>query len=766
MLLSHTVLAVAYGGLLASAYPEPGRARVYQDAKLTNPAYIQEQASASGGVWQWVPDAPQMVMGGPPAPPGRFPGSTPPHQSPYDIPEPPHPPFPPPTEDEPKWPPRRPDHPPPPPPPGPPQSPPGPPPESPPGAPHELNLTIYQFLESTSHFSRIFKLVNYTEEITNLLNDSTAKLTFFAVPNWALPDPRPHKPHDDIQDNDVLDTLAAAEGLIHVRDGEDDDEDKKKFLRAVLKAILKYETLPTALNSSELAKNTTFATSFSIPDGSLDGQPLRVRIGSRPDVFGLQLDVNLLSKVVWPDIRTKNGLIHVVNKPVLPPPSAFQIGFLVPEVFSTATSALQRVGLTDGVDWRDVPSPDREHTNEGSPVVTFFAPTNRAFARLPRDLRIFLFSPWGEKVLKKLLQFHIVPDLVLHADYIHNVSESDAKHTRRELEGYDFLDVLGNLVHGAGEMSDGPTHAQYQYHSYDHDKKEGPWSGEPQYWPQPPLDGPWQAPPPPPPHVPSGDGRHYRYPSPPPYRKEHARYPPFEGSGPHSPPFPPPPPSHPAFERWHHYPAPFPPPPPFSEDGPHCSPPHYPPAEYKPHFPPHPQPPYHPFPYEGGHSPEGGPRFPPPPRYPPFEEHPPHFPPPPPPPPHGDHPHRPRPPRPEVVFHRNLTHPTLLADHPLSLEVVQFKHTIPIPGHSRTFYHTLTFAHGARVIVSDIPTRNGVLHIVDRLLNPRGPPKREVAPGVPGEDDEPHRGLFADGDGEEQEWEGWQEWLPRWADQA
>lgn len=52
---------------------------------------------------------------------------------------------------------------------------------------------------------------------------------------------------------------------------------------------------------------------------------------------------------------------------------------------------------------------------DGSPAVTFFAPTNRAFASLPGKLKFFLFSPLGERVLKKLLEFHIVPELVLHA---------------------------------------------------------------------------------------------------------------------------------------------------------------------------------------------------------------------------------------------------------------------------------------------------------------------------------------------------------------
>ena len=62
------------------------------------------------------------------------------------------------------------------------------------------------------------------------------------------------------------------------------------------------------------------------------------------------------------------------------------------------------------MEWRKVPA----GTVDGSPAVSFFAPTNKAFEKLPHGLRRFLFSPFGEKALKKLLQYHIIPEFVLH----------------------------------------------------------------------------------------------------------------------------------------------------------------------------------------------------------------------------------------------------------------------------------------------------------------------------------------------------------------
>jgi len=118
------------------------------------------------------------------------------------------------------------------------------------------------------------------------------------------------------------------------------------------------------------------------------------------------------------------GFVHAVNHPLIPPPSVFQELYFASDYFSTfvrgffflnfylrltslKTSAIQRSGLTDLLDLRYT------HKNgfEGAPLVTVFAPTNHAFQRLPKRLKFFLFSPFGERVLKKLLQYHIVPDL-------------------------------------------------------------------------------------------------------------------------------------------------------------------------------------------------------------------------------------------------------------------------------------------------------------------------------------------------------------------
>ena len=68
---------------------------------------------------------------------------------------------------------------------------------------------------------------------------------------------------------------------------------------------------------------------------------------------------------------------------------------------------LERVGLADAVDFCC--------GFEGSAGTTVFAPRNRAFKKLPVDLRTYLFAPAGRRALEKLLRFHIIPGLVLQS---------------------------------------------------------------------------------------------------------------------------------------------------------------------------------------------------------------------------------------------------------------------------------------------------------------------------------------------------------------
>ncbi|KAL0947253.1 hypothetical protein HGRIS_013374 [Hohenbuehelia grisea] len=299
--------------------------------------------------------------------------------------------------------------------------------------------SIYETLVDSPQFSNLTRILGYDKDIVKLLNDSSdAGLTFFALPDWAFPKRhgKPNHPHhagllgDDLSVPgagmyDLPAVGALLEAVEESLDSDSDDKDKKrKFLKKLLHAILSYHILPGGYNEEELAQNTTFATSLSLSDGSLDGQPLRVRVGT----FGItkRTSINLYSFVVGPETLATNGVIHAIARPLFPPPSIFQSAFLFPKAFATYTSALQRAGLTDSVDRHWVPGKDGEKGSlEGATTLTAFLPTNRAFDTLPPRLRFFLFSPFGEWILKKLIQYHTVPDLWIHNDYVYNATSKE-----------------------------------------------------------------------------------------------------------------------------------------------------------------------------------------------------------------------------------------------------------------------------------------------------------------------------------------------------
>ena len=216
------------------------------------------------------------------------------------------------------------------------------------------------------------------------LTGTRCSVTFFALPNGHFPRPRhPSKKELDFQEalvfgTDFGDMLVMAEGLVNNNSASDKDT-----IKAFIKAILLYQTLPLRLSSFDLAKNLTHATSLTLYDGSLHGEPLRVRVSKGPGPSPLA--VNLISPIMHPNIPATNGeslvccdrcaiqwfstvltryvalgLIHIITEPVLPPPSAFQITFALPEMFSTLVSLCSRSQCAPGTDiWIDVRSPAR-----------------------------------------------------------------------------------------------------------------------------------------------------------------------------------------------------------------------------------------------------------------------------------------------------------------------------------------------------------------------------------------------------------------------
>lgn len=167
------------------------------------------------------------------------------------------------------------------------------------------------------------------------------------------------------------------------------------------------------LSSPDLAKILTYHVlgskvlkadiPFGKPVASVQGDTLTIdTTAAITDQYGRK------SKITATDILAANGVIHVIDKVILPKNIAavatkniVEIAASVPE-FSTLVTALQAAGLT---------------TTLASPgPFTVFAPTNAAFAKIaPATLSALLAD---KPALIKVLTYHVVPGKVLKSDVV------------------------------------------------------------------------------------------------------------------------------------------------------------------------------------------------------------------------------------------------------------------------------------------------------------------------------------------------------------
>ncbi|KJA27332.1 hypothetical protein HYPSUDRAFT_35183 [Hypholoma sublateritium FD-334 SS-4] len=298
--------------------------------------------------------------------------------------------------------------------------------------------TIYGVLSSDPRFSLITKAITFVEDIAAILKDSTSELTFFAPPDRVFQ-------HSNIPASNISLSAFGTRGLTNgaldyslisllsqfrdlaeilplieeftsnISHATKDEAAQQIALKTILRAILSYHILPrTAYDLASLGENVTYPTQLRVT-GAFSGEPLSLRFTQ--GVLPLTASINFVTKILHPDIKAANGIIHVVDRALRVPRSVFQELYASPRFFSTLTSALQISNLTDNVDLRFSPSDGLK----GTSAVTIFAPTNRAFEALPENLQLFLFSSSGKRTMKKLLQYHIVPNTVVQSNYRYDV---------------------------------------------------------------------------------------------------------------------------------------------------------------------------------------------------------------------------------------------------------------------------------------------------------------------------------------------------------
>jgi len=183
-------------------------------------------------------------------------------------------------------------------------------------------------------------------------------------------------------------------------------------MTSTLLAVLHSYTIPTLLEPEKLGHK----------------QRLTVRITLRGPT------VNFYSKLVAVNIFGTNGVVHGVDSILVPPPKVASIIELLPGEFSTLELALDKTGMFEKINNTDYP-------HEGG---TLFAPSNGAWQRLGARANAFLFSKYGEKYLKALLEYHIVVNQTLYSDAFYDASKKheDAAADRPPYYHYDLPTVL------------------------------------------------------------------------------------------------------------------------------------------------------------------------------------------------------------------------------------------------------------------------------------------------------------------------------------
>jgi transforming growth factor-beta-induced protein len=199
---------------------------------------------------------------------------------------------------------------------------------------------------------------------------------------------------------------------------------------AVLKKVLTYHVVGRRI----LAPAAIAAAKAHAKVTTLEGEKIALSL------VGGKIKLNGDATVVVPNILASNGVIHVINRVLVPPSlmqppaptqSILQIAEGNPD-FSTLVSLVQQAGLVQAL--------------SGAGPFTVFAPTNEAFQKLaaaaPATYQAVLASP---TLLAKVLTYHVVSGAITGAQAI-AAAQQNGTVTSLEGEPISLSLVGGNLT--------------------------------------------------------------------------------------------------------------------------------------------------------------------------------------------------------------------------------------------------------------------------------------------------------------------------------
>jgi uncharacterized surface protein with fasciclin (FAS1) repeats len=265
--------------------------------------------------------------------------------------------------------------------------------------PHDQkpNRTVYELINESKYTTKLAKWINEYDDIVQLLNGTKANYTVFAPTDEAF---------------------------------EKIPEHGHKPSKEVLKDILLYHVTDDLYPAGRVLHTYTIPTLYTPSKNLGHQQRLTVRVTLKGPA------INFYSRLVAVNIFGTNGVVHGVDSILVPPPNVASIIDLLPGEFSTLELGLGKTGLFDKIN-------STEYEHEGG---TFFAPSNFAFKKLGPRVNAFLFSTYGQKYLKALLEYHMVVDQTLYSDafYDGRKDEDEAANGRPPYYHYDLETVLSD----------------------------------------------------------------------------------------------------------------------------------------------------------------------------------------------------------------------------------------------------------------------------------------------------------------------------------
>ena len=159
--------------------------------------------------------------------------------------------------------------------------------------------------------------------------------------------------------------------------------------KAKLIAVLTYHVVPGKVMAADVVKLSKAKT--------VQGSDIQIKVADgKVTVDG--------ANVTATDLKCHNGVIHVIDAVMLPNTKDIVDTAVGAGNFKTLAAALKAAELVD--------------TLKGKGPFTVFAPTDEAFAKLPKGTVEDLLKPENKAKLIAVLTYHVVPGNVMAADVV------------------------------------------------------------------------------------------------------------------------------------------------------------------------------------------------------------------------------------------------------------------------------------------------------------------------------------------------------------